>query len=151
MVLVNTTNVFINIGLDTKASALKFLAESAQKLRLTTDSSAVLTSFDDREKEGSTGMMDGFAIPHAKNTAITEASILIVKTKNPIEWDSLDGKPTEVIIALLIPEQEAGTTHLQLLSKVARLLMNSEFKQQIKQLDSETEIAEYVNQRLMEA
>ncbi|EOI02693.1 PTS system, fructose subfamily, IIA component [Enterococcus moraviensis ATCC BAA-383] len=151
MVLVNATNVFINIELDTKASALQFLAESAQKLRLTTDSSAVLTSFDDREKEGSTGMMDGFAIPHAKNATITEASVLIVKTKNPIEWDSLDGKPTEVIIALLIPEQEAGTTHLKLLSKVARLLMNSEFKQQIKQLDSETEIAEYVNQRLMEA
>lgn len=151
MVLVNATNVFINIELDTKASALQFLAESAQKLRLTTDSSAVLNSFDDREKEGSTGMMDGFAIPHAKNATITEASVLIVKTKNPIEWDSLDGKPTEVIIALLIPEQEAGTTHLKLLSKVARLLMNSEFKQQVKQLDSETEIAEYVNQRLMEA
>lgn len=151
MVLVNATNVFINIELDTKATALQFLAESAQKLRLTTDSSAVLTSFDDREKEGSTGMMDGFAIPHAKNATITEASVLIVKTKNPIEWDSLDGKPTEVIIALLIPEQEAGTTHLKLLSKVARLLMNSEFKQQVKQLDSETEIAEYVNQRLMEA
>ena len=151
MVLANATNVFINIELDTKASALQFLAESAQKLRLTTDSSAVLNSFDDREKEGSTGMMDGFAIPHAKNATITEASVLIVKTKNPIEWDSLDGKPTEVIIALLIPEQEAGTTHLKLLSKVARLLMNSEFKQQVKQLDSETEIAEYVNQRLMEA
>lgn len=151
MVLVNATNVFINIELDTKASALQFLAESAQKLWLTTDSSAVLTSFDDREKEGSTGMMDGFAIPHAKNAAITEASVLIVKTKNPIEWDSLDGKPTEVIIALLIPDQEAGTTHLKLLSKVARLLMNSEFKQQVKQLESETEIAEYVNQRLMEA
>ncbi|WP_086444812.1 PTS sugar transporter subunit IIA [Candidatus Enterococcus lemimoniae] len=151
MVLVNATNIFINIALDTKASALQFLAESAQKLQLTTDSSAVLTSFHNREKEGSTGMMDGFAIPHAKNPTITEASVLIVKTKNPIDWDSLDGIPTEVIIALLIPEQEAGTTHLKLLSKVARLLMKSEFKQKIKQLDSETEIAEYINQQLMEA
>ncbi|WP_275574544.1 PTS sugar transporter subunit IIA [Enterococcus crotali] len=94
--------------------------------------------------------MDGFAIPHAKSSAIKEASILIVKMKNPIEWDSLDGKPTEVIIALLIPEQEAGTTHLKLLSKVARLLMKDDFKTQLKELESAAEIAEYVNQQLIE-
>ncbi len=70
--------------------------------------------------------------------------------KNPIEWDSLDGKPTEVIIALLIPEQEAGTTHLKLLSKVARLLMKDDFKTQLKELESAAEIAEYVNQQLIE-
>ncbi|EOL46400.1 fructose PTS transporter subunit IIA [Enterococcus caccae] len=150
MVLVSAQHVFIEVALDTKTSALQFLAESARKLQLTTDSSAVLTSFNDREKEGSTGMMDGFAIPHAKNPTIKEASVLIVKAKKPIEWDSLDGQLTEVIIALLIPEHEAGTIHLKLLSKVARLLMKTEFKQQLKHLESSAEIATYVNQQLIE-
>ncbi|MBO0441559.1 fructose PTS transporter subunit IIA [Candidatus Enterococcus ikei] len=150
MVLLNEKHVFVETPTETKESVLQFLAQTAQMLQITTDDSAVLASFNERESQGSTGMMDGFAIPHAKSAAIKEASILIVKTKNPIEWDSLDGKPTEMIIALLIPEEEAGTTHLKLLSKVARLLMKDEFKTQLKELKTAAEIAEYVNQQLIE-
>ncbi|MEI5991631.1 hypothetical protein A5881_003168 [Enterococcus termitis] len=150
MDLLNAQHVFIETSIGTKETALQFLAQTAQNLQITTNSADILASFNDREMQGSTGMMDGFAIPHAKSSAIKEASILIVKTKNPIEWDSLDGKPTEVIIALLIPEQEAGTTHLKLLSKVARLLMKDDFKTQLKELESAAEIAEYVNQQLIE-
>ncbi|MGM0218029.1 fructose PTS transporter subunit IIA [Enterococcus sp. AZ126] len=150
MALLNAQHVFIEIPVETKEAVFQFLAQNAQDLQITTNNSVVLESFNDRETQGSTGMMDGFAIPHAKSSAIDEASILIVKTKNSIEWDSLDGKPIEVIIALLIPEQEVGTTHLKLLSKVARLLMKDEFKAQLKLLESAVEIAEYVNQQLTE-
>lgn len=117
MVLLNAQHIFIEPPIETKETALQFLAKTAQTLQLATNDSTVLASFNDRELQGSTGMMDGFAIPHAKNFAIKEASILIVKINNPIEWDSLDGKPIEVIIALLIPEKEAGTTHLNYYQK----------------------------------
>lgn len=150
MALLTAEHVFTEVSLDTKAAALHYLAESAQTLQITTDVTAVFKSFNEREAEGSTGMMEGFAIPHAKSPAITEASIVIMKIQKAIDWDSLDGQPTEIIIALFIPEQEAGTTHLTLLSKVARLLMKSDFKQQLKQQASAVEIADYVNQKLIE-
>ena len=150
MSLINSNHVFIDKEIETKIAALEFLAATAQSLQVTTDSKKVFASFQAREAEGSTGMMDGFAIPHAKSPAIKEVSILIVKTKKGIEWDSLDGQPIKIIIALLIPETEAGTTHLKLLSKIARLLMKSEFKEQLERQQTAEELADYVNQKLTE-
>lgn len=150
MSLINSHHVFVDKEIESKTKALEFLAKAAEDLQITTEPANVLASFQGRETEGSTGMMDGFAIPHAKSPAISEASILIVKTKNEIEWDSLDGQPVKTIIALLIPETEAGTTHLKLLSKIARLLMRSEFKEQLERIQTAQELAEYVNQKLTE-
>lgn len=150
MSLINSSHIFIDKEIETKTAALEFLADAAQNVQVTTEPKKVLAAFQAREAEGSTGMMDGFAIPHAKSSAIKEASILLIKNKNGIEWDSLDGQPIKMIIALLIPESQAGTTHIKLLSKIARLLMKSEFKEQLERPQTAQELADYVNQKLME-
>ncbi len=87
-------------------------------------------------------MMDGFAIPHAKDHSIEEANVIIVQLNSKIDWKSLDGEGTDFIIALFIPDSEAGTTHLKLLSQVARLLMHKEVTNCLKQAQSPDEIAE---------
>ena len=70
-------------------------------------------------------MMNGFAIPHAKAVTIQQAAIIIVTLDQGVEWQSLDNQLTEFVIALFIPDAEAGTTHLKLLL-VARLLLREE-------------------------
>lgn len=84
-----------------------------------------MNAFLAREAEGTTGMMEGFAIPHAKSDAITEAAVIVVKDDSGVTgWDTMDGAPVNVAIALLIPGAQAGTTHLKILSKVAEALMD---------------------------
>lgn len=61
-----------------------------------------------REAESTTGFIDGFAIPHAKLKDITEATVIIIQNKAGIEWNALDQTPVTFIIALLIPDAEAG-------------------------------------------
>ena len=62
-----------------------------------------MNAFLAREAEGTTGMMEGFAIPHAKSDAITEAAVIVVKDESGVTgWDTMDGAPVNVAIALLI-------------------------------------------------
>lgn len=105
-----------------------------------TDVDAVKSALIAREIEGTTGMMDGFAIPHAKSSAVTKPGVSVLKLKQGVEWESMDGKPIFFVIALFIPEAEAGSTHLQFLSKIARLLMKAEFKTAFANANSTDEI-----------
>lgn len=92
-----------------------------------------MNAFLAREAEGTTGMMEGFAIPHAKSDAITEAAVIVVKDESGVTgWDTMDGAPVNVAIALLIPGAQAGTTHLKILSKVAEALMDEDFRATVK-------------------
>ena len=92
-----------------------------------------MNAFLAREAEGSTGMMEGFAIPHAKSDAITDAAVIVVKDDSGVTgWDTMDGAPVNVAIALLIPGAQAGTTHLKILSKVAEALMDEGFRATVK-------------------
>ena len=61
--------------------------------------------------------MSGFAIPHAKSQTINEPSMIIATLNKGIEWNSLDRQSVDFIFALFIPDSEAGTTHLKLLSR----------------------------------
>ena len=100
--------------------------------------------------EGTTGMMEGFAIPHAKSDAITEAAVIVVKDESGVTgWDTMDGAPVNVAIALLIPGAQAGTTHLKILSKVAEALMDEDFRATVKGSTDAAEIAKTINARLV--
>ena len=89
-------------------------------------------------------MTDGFAVPHAKSTAIKEPAVIVVKNDHAIEWPSFDDKPIDIAISLLVPDGEAGTTHIRLLSKTAVLLMKDEFKSLVRGTDDPQAIAEEV-------
>ena len=117
---------------------------------LANDADAVMNAFLAREAEGTTGMMEGFAIPHAKSDAITEAAVIVVKDESGVTgWDTMDGAPVNVAIALLIPGAQAGTTHLKILSKVAEALMDEDFRATVKGSADAAEIAKTINARLV--
>lgn len=146
---VKATHVFTHHSAQTKEDALAFLSAKAVELGLSKDAAGVLDSFHAREEEGTTGMLNGFAIPHAKTDAIDEAGVFIVKFENAIEdWGSLDGEPVRIAIALLIPDSQASTTHIKLLSKIAVMLMDEDFQAFLKECDEAAAIAEAINDRL---
>ena len=92
--------------------------------------------------------MEGFAIPHTKSADVKKAGVIVLKTDNGIEWNSLDGSPVRFIISLLIPEDEAGTTHLSLLSSLSRMLIHGEVREQLMNAGSSREIFETLNTAL---
>lgn len=150
MELIKENHIFMNQTMTEQTEVLHFLSKKAVELGFTADDEQVYQKFAERETEGTTGMMDGFAIPHAKSNSITKAEILIVCLEKGIDWKSMDGEPTNFIIALFIPDSEAGTTHLKLLSTVARLLMRKEVTEGLKNASSAKEIAALLNGKLQE-
>mgnify|MGYP004536702101 FL=1 len=147
---VKVENVFVAEDFASRDEALSFVSNQAVKAGLANDADAVMNAFLAREAEGTTGMMEGFAIPHAKADAITEAAVIVVKDESGVTgWDTMDGAPVNVAIALLIPGAQAGTTHLKILSKVAEALMDEDFRATVKGSTNAAEIAKTINARLV--
>ena len=147
---VKVDNVFVAEDFASRDEALSFVSNQAVKAGIAGDADAVMNAFLAREAEGTTGMMEGFAIPHAKSDAITEAAVIVVKDESGVTgWDTMDGAPVNVAIALLIPGAQAGTTHLKILSKVAEALMDEDFRGTVKGSTDAAEIAKTINARLV--
>lgn len=147
---VKVENVFVAEDFASRDEALSFVSNQAVKAGVASDADAVMNAFLAREAEGTTGMMEGFAIPHAKSDAINEAAVIVVKDESGVTgWDTMDGAPVNVAIALLIPGAQAGTTHLKILSKVAEALMDEDFRATVKGSTDAAQIAKTINARLV--
>jgi len=101
---------------------------------------AVLT----RERTRSTGTGAGIAIPHGKCNAVKELVMAIGIAHEPIEFESVDGKPVKILILLVSPADQTGP-HIQALASISRLMLNEEFKQKLEQAASADEVYELLN------
>ncbi len=93
----------------------------------------------EREKIMSTGVGHGFGIPHCKTNKVTEILAAFGKTKEPIDFDSLDGTPVELIF-LLIGKDNLVAPHIKLLSRISLLMNKSEVRDKIKSANTAEEI-----------
>ncbi len=141
-------NISINEKIKTQMEAFERIAELAVSNGIANSPQPVIDGLHEREKESTTGFMEGFAIPHTKSADVKKAGVIVLKTDNGIEWNSLDGSPVRFIISLLIPEDEAGTTHLSLLSSLSRMLIHGEVREQLMNAGSSREIFETLNTSL---
>lgn len=110
----------------------------------------VVKGLGKREIESTTGFFDGFAIPHTKDKAIAKAAIVVIVNEKGIEWESMDEKPAKFFISLLIPEKEAGSTHLNLLASVSKMLVHDEVRAELLKLDSVDKIHDHIQRYLEE-
>lgn len=139
--MITPANVFLNVEASSVDDVLKFLAGKAVELGYADDADAVLASFKHREELGSTGMADGFAIPHAKDDAIKKPGILVAKLAGDVSWKSTDDVPVTTAIGLVMPGAEAGTTHLVVLAKVSSMLMHEDARARLSESDDPAAIA----------
>lgn len=100
----------------------------------------VYEAFLKREEQGSTGLVDGFAIPHAESTAINFPALLIYKLDNTVEWETMDGDPINFVFGILVPSEQKETAHLKILSEIAKMLMKKKAKAELAAADSEESI-----------
>lgn len=145
---VSEKNILLHQSAATREEALRIISDYSVALGAADDADEVYAGFLAREQVDQTGMMDGFAIPHCKTDAVKQAAAVVFKNETPLEWPSLDGKPVDIAVALLVPGAEAGTTHLRLLSKTAILLMNDDFKRLTREGDDAKAIADLINEEL---
>ncbi|MBM7688572.1 PTS fructose transporter subunit IIC [Enterococcus ureilyticus] len=85
-----------------------------------------------REAQTSTGLGDGIAMPHAKNSAVKEATVLFAKSNSGVDYEALDGQPTYLFFMIAAPEG-ANDTHLQALAALSRLLIDPDFVAKLKE------------------
>ena len=145
---VSEKNILLHQRATSREETLRIISNYAVELGATDDADEIYAGFIAREEIDHTGMMDGFAIPHCKSDAVKNAAVVVFKNETGLEWPSLDDQPVDIAVALLVPDAEAGTTHLRLLSKTAVLLMNDEFKRLVRDGNDPQAIADFMNAEL---
>ena len=98
-----------------------------------------------REALTSTGLGDGIAMPHSKNTAVKEATVLFAKSSKGVDYESLDGQPTDLFFMIAAPEG-ANDTHLAALAELSQYLMKDGFADKLRQVTSPDQVIELFNQ-----
>ncbi|MFM1525519.1 fructose PTS transporter subunit IIA [Helcococcus ovis] len=140
MAIITENGILLNQKFSNKKEVLRKLSELSVELGISSSKNEVFKSYVDRENEGLTGMMNNFAIPHAKSSSVKTAQILFIRNENDIEdWETLDESKVNLIISLLIPEDN-NEEHLKLLANISRKLMNEENIEILKNAKTKDEI-----------
>ena len=114
-----------------KRQALSLVAETAAR-RFGLDAGEVLEALLARAQAGSTGVGSGVAVPHARLPGLDRMRGVFVRLETPVDFDSVDGQPVDLLFALLAPP-DAGSEHLRALARVSRLLRQSQLREQLRQ------------------
>ena len=97
-----------------------------------------------REEEGTTGIGDGIAIPHAKSDGVKAPGLAAMIVRDGVDFDSLDDEPVDVIFLIAAPNTK-DNVHLEVLSKLSVLLMDSEFIEKLKKAGTKEEFLQIIN------
>lgn len=143
-------NIFLDEDLSSKEEVIEFIADEAKYLGITDDRDGLLKDLFKREEEYSTGIQDGFAIPHAKSEYVKTPTILYIKTNKEIEWETLDDSKVRYIFNLLVPKENEDNVHLKMLSKLATCLMEDDFKKEVIEAVDKSELIKYISKKMRE-
>lgn len=122
-----------NVVIDLDASSKKRVFEQAGLLFENNQGIArgdVFDSLFSRERLGSTGLGQGIAIPHGRIKGLRDAAGAFFRLSTPVQFDAPDGRPVSLLFVLLVPEQ-ANEQHLQLLSELAQMFSDSDFREHL--------------------
>ncbi len=122
------------VSVNSKRQALQLVADVAAR-QLGLDAGVIHQALIEREKLGSTGVGLGVAVPHAALAGLDRMYGVFVRLESPINYDSIDDMPVDLIFALLAPEN-AGTEHLRALAKVSRVLRQKDLREQLRLIEN---------------
>jgi len=129
----------INLDAADKDDSIKKIIDISTRTGRILDLNKVTDVIFERERLVSTGVGKGFAIPHGKTDAISDIVAAFVITKNPIDFDSIDGEPVRFIF-LLIGKESLLNTHIKLLSRISRLMNKEEFRDRLLEAKAKDEV-----------
>jgi PTS system nitrogen regulatory IIA component len=134
--LIEPDGVVFGARASNKQQLLQDLASRAAAL-LNLDAQMIFDALQLREELGSTGLGNGFALPHARIEGLHRLFGMFARLHRPVHFDSIDGKPVDLVFLLLIPPT-AGSEHLGALAAVARQLRDEEFAAKLRKADTAT-------------
>lgn len=142
--LIEDNYIFLNEDYKSKQELLSFIAAKAEELNTCDTKEGLLEDLLAREAEFSTGLQDGFAIPHARSSHVKKVSVFFIRNKSVLDWETLDDSEVHYLFALLVPKENEGNIHLQMISKLATCLLEEDFKDKIKSTSDKSELKDYI-------
>ncbi len=130
--------------------AINALAELLFQQGKLQDKKGYIQAVYEREKQGSTALGEGLAVPHGKSDAVKEAAFAVATLTSPLTWKGGEGEEDEevnLIFLLAIPEAEAGSTHIQLLAELATTLADDDVRNAVVNADTGEQVIALLSQR----
>lgn len=131
----------LNARFTSREEAIRTLAQRLTALGKIADSDAFLEAVFARETLGPTALGEGLAVPHGKTSAVKEAAFAVATLSKPLSWEGVDGpEAVDLIFLLAIPQEEAGSTHMQLLTALTTRLADEETRARVMAATSADEL-----------
>lgn len=137
--LLNKKVMLLDLQATTKEAAIDEMINSLLDNGVVTDFDVFKAGIMAREAQTSTGLGDGIAMPHSKNAAVKEATVLFAKSNKGVDYESLDGQPTDLFFMIAAPEG-ANDTHLAALAELSKYLMQDGFADRLRKVTSPDEV-----------
>lgn len=131
--------MIMNLEATTKETAIDEMVQKLYETGRITDIDKYKKGILAREAQTSTGLGEGIAMPHAKNSAVKEATVLFAKSKKGVDYAALDEQPVYLFFMIAAPEG-ANDTHLQALAALSRLLIDPTFVTKLKEAQTPDEV-----------
>ncbi|HFI0583106.1 TPA: fructose-specific PTS transporter subunit EIIC [Streptococcus suis] len=131
--------MLLDLQATSKEAVIDEMIASLVEKGYVTDFDVFKTGIMNREAQTTTGLGDGIAMPHAKNAAVKEATVLFAKSNKGVDYASLDGQPTDLFFMIAAPEG-ANDTHLAALAELSKYLMKAGFADSLRAATNPEEV-----------
>ncbi|WP_238485581.1 PTS sugar transporter subunit IIA [Rahnella ecdela] len=146
--LIARENIFLDQNFNNKKDIFCFLAAQAVAQGWAEDAKKIEADLWARENEYSTGFESQIAIPHAKTANVIHAGVIFIRLQQPIDWESLDEQPVQIVFGLLVPESGAKRLHLQIINSLATQLIEEDFRTRLLTTSNKEDLFQYMKSRL---
>ena len=137
--LLNKEVMILDLKATSKEAAIDEMISSLVDKGVVTDFETFKTGIMNREAQTTTGLGDGIAMPHSKNAAVKEATVLFAKSATGVDYESLDGQPTDLFFMIAAPDG-ANDTHLAALAELSKYLLKDGFANTLRKATSADEV-----------
>ncbi len=143
--LLSEKSIELNVKAKDKNDIINKMTELMLKTGRITDLNEYKELVIKREEEGSTGVGEGIAIPHGKGNCVTEPGLVAMVVPEGVEYNALDGKPVNLLFMIAAPDTNSNV-HLDVLSRLSTMLMDTDFKNKLISAKSKKEFLEIINE-----
>ncbi|WP_094604466.1 PTS system mannose-specific EIIBCA component [Sporomusa silvacetica DSM 10669] len=138
--IIKEETVFLELNASSRDECLQVMIDGMEKAGFVNDKAVYLAAVNEREQKGSTGIGFGVAIPHGKSSGVASAGLAFARLANPVEWNSLDGKPVQIIFLIGVPDKDTGNEHMKILIALSRKLIHEDFRKKLLAVSSSAEL-----------
>ena len=137
--IINVNRIKKGVDVQSKKRALEELGSLITQDQTQLNTNEIFNSLISRERLGSTGVGYGIAIPHGRISNCNAITGALIQLNEGVDFDAMDNQPVDILFALIVPE-ESTDEHLQVLALLASMFNDENFRQKLRQSESEDEI-----------